>query len=363
MNIDVVHPLDLSDGEVAAWSRLQAARPEWSSPFLSPYWPLALSSAGWPESELGRIAVIRGPKREARGFFPARVQRYTATPAGSPLCDYQAMVTAPDAVPDPRDLVRAFGVGRIDLHNCLIDDAAFAPFLKSRQESLIVDISGGFDAYAKDRAAAGTDILKDCAKKKRKLEREHGAVRYTPDSRCDADFDQLIAWKRAQYKTTEQTDLFAAGWPLLLLKTLWREANERFGARLHTLHVGDTLVAAHLALTAPGVLHAWFIAHDDAFGKYSPGVVLIADILRWAPGQGVREMDLGPGDYRFKCSLANARRPVASGFVGRPSPAAFVRGAEYGVRGMVERLPLGSARDLPGKAMRRLDIIRGLRGG
>jgi CelD/BcsL family acetyltransferase involved in cellulose biosynthesis len=324
---------------------------------------LALAGAGLPEAERGLVAVIRGPKREPVGFFPARVQRFTALPAGAPLCDYQALVCAPEHRPDPRALVKAFGVGRIDVQNCLADDEAFAPFLRAKQESLIVDLSAGYDAYAAHRCAAGTDILKDCAKKRRKLEREHGAVTYTADSRSEADFDQLIAWKRAQYRTTEQTDLFAAGWPLLLLKSLWRDATRDFGARLHTLHAGDRLIAAHLALAAPGVLHAWFIGHDDAFGKYSPGVVLIADMLKRAPQDGVRELDLGPGDYRFKTSLANARRPVGHGFVGRPSPAALVRSAEYGVRDMVERLPLGAACDLPGKAMRRLDILRGLRGG
>ena len=66
MSIDVLHPLDLSDGEIAAWSRLQAARPDWASPFLSPHWPIALAMNGPPDSDLGRVAVMRGYKTPPR---------------------------------------------------------------------------------------------------------------------------------------------------------------------------------------------------------------------------------------------------------------------------------------------------------
>ena len=78
-------------------------------------------------------------------------------------------------------------------------------------------------------------------------------------------------------------------------------------------------------------------------------------------GTPYNTLDLGPGDYRFKRELANAHRGIAHGFVGVPSPAALMRGAAYSVRAAAEALPLGAMSELPGKAMRRLDIVRGLR--
>ena len=48
------------------------------------------------------------------------------------------------------------------------------------------------------------------------------------------------------------------------------------------------------------------------------------------------------------------------GFLGSPSPCHLVRHAAYGVRSMAEALPLGRMSELPGKAMRRLDLLRGL---
>ncbi|MFZ3005587.1 MAG: cellulose biosynthesis protein CelD, partial [Phenylobacterium sp.] len=40
---------------------------------------------------------------------------------------------------------------------------------------------------------------------------------------------------------------------------------------------------------------------------------------------------------------------------------ALVRHAAYGVRRAAEALPLGRMSELPGKAMRRVDVLRGLR--
>ena len=51
---------------------------------------------------------------------------------------------------------------------------------------------------------------------------------------------------------------------------------------------------------------------------------------------------------------------MTHGFVGLPSAAALARRAAYGVRRAAEALPLGRVSELPGKAMRRMDVWRGL---
>jgi CelD/BcsL family acetyltransferase involved in cellulose biosynthesis len=183
-------------------------------------------------------------------------------------------------------------------------------------------------------------------------------------SRDAADFVRMMAWKRAQYQASGQTDIFQAGWTQALLRNLFDQdagaAKPAFGGAFFTLHVAGKLAAAHFALRQGQCLHAWFIAHDEVFARYSPGVILINEILKWAPAQGVHELDLGSGAYRFKHSLANVNRDVAHGYIGRPSAAALVRSAAYRLRTTAEALPLGRFSALPGKAMRRLDLIRSL---
>ena len=361
MQIDVKPPLELSDAELDAWRAIQAADPDLASPYLAPEWALALARAGGPDARRGRVATLRADGRLV-GVFAARAGPLTALPMGAPLCDYQGLVAERGTEVSARELARALGVQRIDLINTLADQPAFAPFLQGHGESHLIRLADGFDAYAAERKASGSGILGDTAKKLRKLEREVGPVRFTPASDSAADWATATAWKRAQYAATRQTDIFATPWVGAFLDRLRDEADDRFGVRLYTLHAGDRLVATHVALHNGPVLHAWFIAHDEEASRYSPGVILMVEMLRWAAARGLREFDLGPGAYRFKTSLANGARRVGHGFVGRASPAAAGRWAQYRVRRAAEALPLGRFSHLPGKAMRRMDIWRGLSG-
>jgi CelD/BcsL family acetyltransferase involved in cellulose biosynthesis len=297
---------------------------------------------------------------EAKAFLPARVGRVTAMPVGAPLCDYQGLVAAADAEIDGRRLLAALGVQRLDFSALMLEAPGLSGCVRGRAVSHVIDLRQGYDVYAAGREAAGTDILKDGAKKHRKLEREHGEVQFTAENMSIADFNQLLAWKQAQYAETGQTDLLACDWPPKLLRSLFESGSPSLRGVLFTLHAGGKLAAAHYALCTPTIAHAWFIAHDASLQRYSPGVVLITEVLRWAAGRRMAEVDLGAGDYRFKLSLANTQRPIGHGFVGRFAPATLMRAAHYEVRRAAEALPLGRFSALPGKAMRRLDLWRGL---
>ncbi len=358
MQIDVIAPSELDAKAASLWAQFQA-QAGLLSPFFSAAWVEACAQVDGPDRRHARIAVLR-EGRQTVGFFPARVKGGTAMPVGAPMCDYQGVIARPGLTYHPRQLVRALHVGRLDFASLMEDQASFQRFIRGRHDAQVIDLSAGYDAYAAQRRESGAGVLQDAAKKRRKLEREHGTVVFTALSREQADFDQLIGWKRAQYAASGQTDIFGAGWTQPLLQYLFDQGSPSFGGALFTLHVGDTLAAAHFALRQDGVLHAWFIAHSEAFARYSPGLVLIDDMLRWCGRNGVQELDLGPGDARFKQSLANVQRGVAHGYVGRPSPAAVLREAAYRVRTAAEALPLGRYSALPGKAMRRLDLIRGL---
>lgn len=360
MRIDVVAPGELSQEDISTWRALQKTSSILESPYLSPDWVLACAAVDGPDRRGARVLVVRDGER-AVGFMPVRLGSTTALPVGSPLCDYQALVAEPNLKIDPRDFVRALPVSRFDFNHLLDCQPALRPFEQGGNDSQIIDISEGYEAYAAGRKAGGSDILKDTAKKRRKLAKDHGEPVFAAMSTDVKDFDTLIEWKRAQYRATHQTDIFEAHWPLELLKNLFARRDGDFGGALFTLHVNGVMAAAHFALRGPGIVHAWFIAHDHAFAKYSPGVILIDDILRWGAENGLRELDLGPGDYRFKFQLANEQRRVGYGYIGGKDPTTLVRAAQYRLRNTVEALPLGRVSRWPGKAMRRVDLWRSLR--
>lgn len=360
MDIDVLRPRDLTAEQVQRWRALQAADPAVDSPFLSPMWAQTVERVQGGDDPGLRVAVLRSGA-ESRGFMAVRAGKLAAMAPGAPMCDYQGLVAEPGLSVDPRRLVKAFGVGRFDFSHMLEDQQTFERFMRGRDRSFLVAVPDGYETYATERRAAGVGVLKDTDKKRRKAEREVGPAVFTADSRSLEHFDTLIRWKREQLHATGQTDIFAVDWTLRLLRDLFEQRDPEFGGVLYTLHLGHKLAAVHLHLHGRSVIHVWMIAHDCELERYSPGLLLFQDILRWMDSTPFKTLDLGPGDYRFKRELANAHRGIAHGFVGVPSPAALMRGAAYSVRAAAEALPLGSVSELPGKAMRRLDIVRGLR--
>lgn len=364
LKIEVLRPRDLSQERQARWSALQAAQGmDYDSPFLSPHWARAVERAQGSISDRGRgarVAVIHDGSCDL-AFLPVQVMGATALPVGAPLCDYQGLVAAEGLTVPARDLVAALGVQRFDFCHMLAVSPSFAAFARGREESQVVEIGGGYDAYVAERRAAGVGLLKDCDKKRRKVEREVGPITFTPLSRSMADYDQLVAWKSAQLRATGQFDIFAPGWTQRLFRDLFASRDPDFGGGLFTLHIGDRLAAVHLHLRGGRTINAWMIAHDPAFERYSPGLLLFQDILRWMETTPYYRLDLGAGDYRFKRELSNASVAVGHGFVGVRAPATLMRQAAYGLREAAEALPLGGFSQLPGKAMRRIDRLRGLR--
>jgi CelD/BcsL family acetyltransferase involved in cellulose biosynthesis len=360
LEIEVAHPSALSIADRADWLALQRADPALDSPFLSPGWAAAVERAQKFDRGEVVVAVLREAGR-ACGFFPARVTGPTAMAVGAPMNDYQGVVADKGATLNARRLIDALGVQRLDFAHMLSDQAAFAPHMRGRALSYVMDLRHGYGVYAAQRRAEGSGLLRDLDKRRRKAERDAGPVNFAAHSRSSTDFEQLIAWKSAQMQATRQTDIFQTAWTQRLMRDLFASRDPDFGGALFTLHIGGELAAAHFHLRGRRTIHAWIIAHNRIYDRYSPGLLLFQDIARWMDETPFDMLDLGAGDYRFKQQLANAHRSVAHGFVGRPSPSSFLRRAQYGLREAAERLPLGPISALPAKAMRRLDQWRGLR--
>jgi CelD/BcsL family acetyltransferase involved in cellulose biosynthesis len=360
LKIDVVPALELSPEVSASWSAAQASAPRFDSPFLSPQWAQAVACAQGPASGV-QVAIQHDVAGLPAAFLAVRRRGSTAMPVGAPMCDYQAIVTRDDFPADPRAMLLALDVSRYDFCHMQADDPAFHGHGRGQNTSWIVELAEGYDAYEAQRKAAGIGVLKDIDKKRRKAEREVGPARFTALSASRADFEQLIAWKRAQLAATGQTDLFKTAWVMRLIEALFVTPDPLFGGGLYTLHLGDELVAAHFHLRGGGTIHGWLIAHDPKFERYSPGLLLFQDILRGMDGSPYQRLDLGAGDYRFKRELSNRQQSVMFGFLGAPSVSTLARKAVYGLREVAESLPLGPVSALPGKAMRRIDVLRGLR--
>jgi CelD/BcsL family acetyltransferase involved in cellulose biosynthesis len=357
VDIEIVRPKDLTPELAAAWRSRMTREGGADSPFLSPEWANAVEDARGGRGV--RVVVIRDAG-EARAFMPVQTGQFTAIAAGGAMCDYEGVVGDPGRGFDPAAVVRALGVNTYDFAHVPAGQPAFARYAKGADRAWIVDLPEGYERYAAAQRASAS-ALKEIDRKRRKVERELGELRFTALSVSQPDFERLVELKRGQYRATGQTDVLGVAWTQKLLQHLFDDARPGFGGGLFTLHIGGRLAAVHFHLMGARTIHAWIVAYEAGFERYSPGLILFQDILRWMDGQVWDRLDLGYGDYRFKAELSNAQQQLVRGFVGTPSAVALMRSAVYGVRGAAEALPLGRISELPGKAMRRLDVRRGLR--
>ncbi len=349
----------LSEVDASVWRRACERQSVTRSPYLGPDWPRRLAEVEGPDRRTGQVLVIRRGG-EAVGFGTARVSGRVGLPLGAPFNDYQGLILAPGVEINDTALCQALGVERLDFTATPAGLPGLSRAIRSREQAFAIDLTRGFEAYAQDRAEAGSQIVRECASRRRTLDRAHGGVRFKAASRDCRDLAQLIQWKRDQCRATGQMDVLAPNWTRDLIERLVLIPDDHLRAVLFTLHVGGTLAAAHLALATSRRLHAWIIGYDTSYGRYSPGNVLMMEVVQWAADQGYDSLDLGPGDVLFKRRFANRISEVGSGFLARPSLSGWSGQAAFAARHLAESLPLGPLSDLPARAMRRWDRMRAL---
>jgi CelD/BcsL family acetyltransferase involved in cellulose biosynthesis len=77
-------------------------------------------------------------------------------------------------------------------------------------------------------------------------------------------------------------------------------------------------VAGHFGLRSHSTLIGWFPAYDQAFAKYSPGLIQHLRMAEDAAGLGLDTLDLSVGaGYEYKSALESRTAPVSEGIVRR----------------------------------------------
>jgi CelD/BcsL family acetyltransferase involved in cellulose biosynthesis len=204
---------------------------------------------------------------------------------------------------------------------------------------------GTWREFAHDRLPRA----QDSRRKRRRLD-EQGGLSFVVASDADVAekiLQAMIIQKTRRYLDTRGTDSFKRpGY-----RDYFQKATEDLRARglvhLAALYAGEQIVASHWGLVADDTFYYLMPAHaDDQWARYSPGRLIIEDMIRWSYEQGLKVFDFGEGDEAFKTefadetvsllslrvansvvghtflALADARRALAKSFVGD-----IVRGA------------------------------------
>jgi CelD/BcsL family acetyltransferase involved in cellulose biosynthesis len=206
----------LSGNLVARWSALQLADPELASPFFRPEFTQAVARV-----RDGVFVAVVEDGRVPVGFLPfERARLGIGKPVGRQLSDYQGAVMQEGADWDPACVVRACRLQAWDFDHLPASQREFSPFHVRGTASPQLDLARGFEAYCSDHRASGSRAIPKTRAKERRLERDHGALRFSAQSADVGALRELVRLKSAQYRNSGVRDVFAAPWPVELLEAL-----------------------------------------------------------------------------------------------------------------------------------------------
>ena len=328
---------DLNQDHRRVWDEIQSRNPQLASPlFAAQLYQLCHELRGGIE-----VALLKHGG-EIVGFFPYhRGSRQRATPALGLMADFQGAVIKPGLKWDPQQVVKAAGLHSWRFDHLLADQSGFERFHVVSANALFIDLSQGIERYFAERKRAGVRELMEAQRKERKIEREVGRLRWIPNCRDAQVFEAMISWKGAQVERLGGWNCFSEPWTVPLLRRVLEAQQAELSGVLGALFVDDELLAAHLGLQSRNVFHGWITTFNHKYSKYSPGSLLLLNLLRWAEASGIRRIDMGKGEGHYKRRLANGATRLAEGAVSGTSSQSWGHTAWLRVREVVRQSPFG----------------------
>ena len=312
MDIEIIRPDALSAEDRAVWEGLRAHQPGLDHPYLDPRY--AVAAGGVPGAG---VAVFRRGGG-AVGFFPFQRRGGLIQPLGAPLTDYHGVIAAAEEGLDPAAVARHLG-GALRAGGWASPAGAVPGF--TARTRLAADVTGGREALAARLEERSHRFFKNMRRLRRGFEREHGEPVFTWDERDPEVLDWIVAHKREQYRRSRRHDVFACGWTVDLLRTLFETRTPDFGLRLASLRTAcGELAAAEASLDDGRTLHLWFPTYDPAFARFGVGTLLTRLEMEQAAEAGYRRVDFGAGEEGYKTALAEPDGVVFEGVAEGPRP-------------------------------------------
>jgi len=337
MKVSLIPGGELNAELTRRWEELRRSNPELASPYFSAEFTRTAAAAR-KDTE---IAVI---ERDGRidAFLPFHREGRIAKPVGSILSDYQGLICSPGCLIDAQQLLRNCRLEAYDFDHLVFSQAPMASYHQVTELSPQLDLSRGYEAYVSERRAAGSEQIKKCGNLMRRIEREIGPLRFISHSTDRADFNEVIAWKSRQYRTTGIPDLFGLKWFRRTVEAIYDTQTAGFAGQLSLLYAGDRLLAGHMGMQSGSVWHYWFPAYDPDQARYSPGLILLLKIAEHGAARGVRTIDLGKGMNPYKMRLMNASAKLVVGAMELPSLLRFRRTCDRELRRFVKQTGLAT---------------------
>ena len=321
--VTVVTSDDPRDFRRRDWTRLVDADPA-GTIFHTP----GFLKLYWEEFGVGRLVLVSGEDTDGRQLAAAAFEVSDGTLrflGGTEVTDYQGPVGEPGVADgfasalwetlDGLDGWRTADLGG------LVEDSAWLGSLRGSAEARgfaveesedrngvapLIDLPGDWDAYL---AGLPSKLRHEIRRKAKKLEAEVGSYRVETATATTLDplLDRFVELHR---QSEGPKGVFMVPGMEIFFRRLGEEFCERGMFRLTFLRVADELTAGTVGFVHRGTYSLYNSAFDRRWQHLSPGMVLVAEDIRQAIGEGCGRFDLLKGDYAYKYRFGARRRAV-----------------------------------------------------
>lgn len=301
-------PQDMSAELWQAFASLRDARTLYDDPFFDP--------------DFARlVGEVRGDARigvafqgdDVAGFWALHVRPGGwARPIGGAFSDWHG----PVLVADTSLTASAFLAG-LDLAGMtvfgLLPQGDGIPHGLRRAGANMSDLSMGWENYLQQQQAAWPKHFKKMRRLYRNVARDFTNYEFVWDDGCGQSYWRLLDMKREQFARTGLHDVLKPEWAQALLDRLCTYQGPRLRARLVTLYFDEHHAASELNLQSDTVMHGWLTAYNRELGNYSPGNMLLQEVLQRMAETGLQTYDAGPGLDHYKRHYSNYQLPIDAG--------------------------------------------------
>ncbi|MCF6328372.1 MAG: GNAT family N-acetyltransferase [Henriciella sp.] len=335
-----------------AYTALRNARAIYDDPFFDPDFARLVGEV----REDTRIGVATKGE-DVVGVWPLHERPGGwSRPIGGPFSDWHGPIVEPGHNLTAQAFLNGLGLSGMTVFGLQPQAEPMSKGM-TRVGANMTDISMGWDAYFEAQQQAWPKHFKKMRRLYRNVERDFSERQLNWDDRSDRSFHRLIGLKQDQFARTGFHDVLKPEWARRLFDRLRNYQGARLRVRLVTLCFDGQHAASELTLQSDTVMHGWLTGFEHDMGMYSPGNMLVQDILPYMPGEGILTYDSGPGMDYYKRHYANFQLPVDCGILrGKTNNAAPARLAGKAWRWGESVMP-DKAGELMTRARRRMDQV------
>jgi len=295
---------------IELWRNWIAADSNFYSPFLHPEFSHAVDLSS---KDVDVAVAYDGTNPTA--FLPHQsFHRHSVGPVGGFLSDRHGWISKPGTRVNVSKLIELTDVNSFRFHMLPLEDIPELRCIALRRSVVHADLSEGFNAYVEKRKQLGSNVVSKLAQKERKLGNEVGPLRLE-EGFSEEGFECLLRWKREACEKRNVQNILGNLDDCNTLRNLAAMQGPDFRSHFTRLMAGDRLVAVHLGLICHDRMAAWFPAFNPDYAKYSPGLLVLLQIIRNCERWGVKRIDFGNGELAFKDRFKTGETIMLEGIV------------------------------------------------